>query len=93
MTQSAQDDHFEGVGESASDDEFDISGGAPYVPAIASPLGPEDFEYYWCDELVTMYHLVKDTAHDNGWQLFEGLDFCAFCKFAYTMSSKAKPTC
>ena len=40
-----------------------------------------------------MYHLVKDTAHDNGWQLFEGLDLCAFCKFAYAMSSKAKPSC
>lgn len=83
------DDIYEGVGDSASDDD-DFQ---KYVPAIKSPLGLEEFEYYWNDELVTLYHQLKDTCSSYGFALFETLDFCDFCKFAYVKSSKTKPSC
>lgn len=88
----ALDDQFQGVGDSASDDDCDISGGTRYVAAITSPLGKDDFEYYWADELVQLYHNLKDHAYDQGWPLFENLNFCDFCKFAYDKSSRTKPS-
>lgn len=84
------DDHFQGLGESASDSE---STAGVYVPAIQAPLCCQDFEYYWNEELVIAYHQLKDLVARNGWALFENLDFCDFCKFAYAKSSKTKPVC
>jgi hypothetical protein len=84
-------DHFEGVGDSASDFEDTDGGTVSYVPAIQAPLSRDDFEYYWSEELVTLYHVVKDHCSQYGWPVFDELTFCDFCKFAYDTSSKAKP--
>jgi hypothetical protein len=86
-------DYFQGVGESASDGESETHCYVPYIPAIRAPLSQMDFEYYWAEELVTAYHALKDQCAANGWSLFESLDFCDFCKFAYLKSSKSKPAC
>lgn len=83
------DDIYEGVGDSSSDTDDSHT----YIPAIQSPLDPEQFEYYWNDELMTLYHQLKDTCSSYGFALFESLDFCDFCKFAYVKSSKTKPLC
>jgi hypothetical protein len=84
------DDVYEGLGDSASGSDDDSH---TYVPAIRTPLTPEEFEYYWSDELLTLYHQLKDTCSSYGFALFETLDFCEFCKFAYVRSSKTKPAC
>lgn len=83
-------ERFEGLGEesSGSDDNSER-----YIPAIQAPLTPEQFEYYWNEELVVAYHALKDLCDGGGWALFERLDFCDFCKFAYAKSSKTKPSC
>ena len=82
-------DEFEGVGESASDGEdYDR-----YVPAIQAPLTREQFEYYWGEELLTLYHQLKDTCAAGGFALFEKLEFFDFCQAAYAHSSKRKPVC
>jgi hypothetical protein len=94
-------DLYEGLGESASehsdssdDDAFaETPEACTYVPGIQAPLSPEEFEYYWGEELLTLYHHLKDTISASGWALFERLDYCEFCKFAYGRSSKAKPSC
>lgn len=97
-------DLYEGIGDSASeyssDDVADTSASrrpppevTRYVPAIQSPLSGDDFEYYWGEELLTLYHQLKDTVSNSGWSLFEKLDFCEFCKHAYVWSSRAKPPC
>ena len=52
------DDIYEGVGDSSSDTDDSRT----YIPAIQSPLDPEQFEYYWNDELMTLYHQLKDTC-------------------------------
>jgi len=85
-------DEFEGLGDSAGEeDSFDLSGALAYVPAIQAPLTRDDFEYYWSEELVVLYHTVKDHATQYGWPIFDSLNFCEFCKFAYKHSSKSKP--
>jgi hypothetical protein len=94
-------DLYEGLGDTASDYSSDDSASIPrphpevtrYVPAIQSPLSRDDFEYYWSEELVTLYHQLKDTCNGAGWCLFEQLDFCEFCKHAYQWSSRTKPPC
>ena len=86
---------FEGVGESAASDG-EVSESFPYypyVPAIRAPLDQMQFEYYWGEELLTLYHALKDRCADNGWSLFEKLDFCDFCRFAFLKSSRDKPSC
>jgi hypothetical protein len=87
------DDVYEGIGDSASEYSDDDVAIQRYVPAIRSPLDPEQFEYYWNDELLTLYHQLQDTCAAYGFALFESLDFCEFCKFAYVTSSKTKPSC
>ena len=80
-------DHFEGVGESASDsDDYEA-----YIPAITSPLDLEQFEYYWGDELRDLYDLIRESSHKQGWPLFEKITFANFVAFAYENSSKSKP--
>ena len=86
-------DLYEGIGDSASDDSDGGECTGRYVPAIASPLGEQDFEYYWGEELLTLYHQLQDTCAAQGWTLLEQLDFCDFCKFAFAKSSRVKPTC
>lgn len=84
-----RDDHFEGVG----DEEFsgdDESPGAQFLRSAPPLLNPQDFEDYWSEELVILYHALIDRARGHGWRLFESLDFCDFCKFAYTKSSLEK---
>lgn len=78
---------FEGIGDSASDsEESDV-----YVPAIRSPLGREDFEYYWSEELVVLYHCVIDRAQENGWPLLDKLHVTDFVDFVFRNSSRRKP--
>ena len=86
-------DRFEGVGESASDDsEYDdIPGGTRYIPAIAAPLSREDFDYYWSEELVILFHTLIDHARQYGWPLFENLSITQFCTLAFETSSRSKP--
>jgi hypothetical protein len=82
-------DQFQGVGS-----ESDCDGDDPQNPqqSIAPPppplQAPSDFEDYYSEELVVLYHQLKDQCSDNGWRLFENLDFCDFCKFAYVHSSR-----
>lgn len=87
--------YTEGLGDTVYDSgsEQERDGGFPYVPAIQSPLNAQDFEYYWGDELLVLYHQLKDSCSQYGFALFENLDFCTFCKFAYDQSSKRKPPC
>jgi hypothetical protein len=80
-------DQFRGVG--ASDDESAdelASDGLPPAPL----QDPQDFEDYWSEELVILYHALIDRSAGSGWRLFENLDFCDFCKFAYDKSSRHK---
>ncbi len=84
-------DKFEGLGDSASESDVDCAGGLPYVAAIQAPLSRDDFEYYWSEELVILYHTLKDHAEQYGWPLLDTCDFCDFSKFVYAHSSKAKP--
>ena len=55
----------------------------------------EDAYEVWCDyfseELVTLYHSLKDHTDAMGLALFEFMDISAFCHFAYRMSSGRKP--
>lgn len=83
-------DIYEGLGNAADLDDVVFE---EYIPAITSPLDQEQFEYYWSEELLTLYYKIKDTCLGTGWALFENLDFCEFCKFAYAQSSKSKPVC
>ena len=86
-------DRFEGVGESASDEsEYDDTpGGSRYSPAIAAPLSRDDFDYYWSEELVVLYHTLIDHARQYGWPLFDRLSITQFCTMAFETSSRAKP--
>lgn len=90
--------YTEGLGDTAfhgesDESDYENNGGYLYVPAIRAPLSCQDFEYYWNEELVVLYHQLKDTCASQGFALFETLDFCDFCKFAYVKSSKTKPSC
>lgn len=92
-------DMYEGIGDSASSESDQDSDPhvtpeiTRYVPAIQGPLANDEFEYYYAEELVTLYHQLKDTCANAGWSLFEKLDFCEFCKHAYRWSSRVKPPC
>lgn len=81
------DDRFQGVGEG---DDFagDHSGDDHLSSSVLE--SPQDFEDYWSEELVILYHALIDKAAGSGWRLFERLDFCEFCKFAYVHSSLTK---
>jgi len=62
----------------------------------SGPCNPyEDAYEIWCDyfseELVTLYHSLKDHTDAMGLPLFEFMDISAFCHFAYRMSSGRKP--
>ena len=82
------DTRFQGVGSDTDDDHGDL-----YVPAIPSPLlSRDDFDYYWSEELVTLYHTLKDTAAANGWPLFDRLRSPEpLFALAWAHSSRAKP--
>lgn len=87
--------YSEGLGEfvhESDDSDYERHGGYTHVPAITNPLSCQEFEYYYNEELVILYHQLKDTVSNHGYALFENLDFCDFCKFAYSKSSKTKPT-
>lgn len=80
-------DRYEGLGDSASDDETRDR----YVPAICSPLDRENFEYYWSEELIVLYHCVIDRANENGWPLLDRLHVTDFVDFVFRNSSRRKP--
>ena len=80
------DDRFQGVGEDSAGG--DLSGDDQLSSSVLE--NPQDFEDYWSEELVILYHTLIDKAAGSGWRLFERLDFCEFCKFAYAFSSLTK---
>ena len=82
------DDRYAGVGEDSH--HIDLPGGIPSDDVVPPLEDPQDFEDYWSEELVILYHSLIDRSAGSGWRLFEHLDFCDFCKFAYTHSSRHK---
>lgn len=80
-------DEYAGIGESDSDDGQHPGNFVRPPPPLQDP---QDFEDYWSEELVILYHALIDRAAGNGWRVFESLDFCEFCKFAYEHSSREK---
>ena len=46
---------------------------------------------YYSDELVTLYHSLKDHAAAMGLPMLEHMDMQAFCEFAFKYSSGMKP--
>lgn len=46
---------------------------------------------YYSDELVTLYHSLKDQAASMGLPMLEHMTMQTFCEFAFKMSSGRKP--
>jgi hypothetical protein len=83
------DDRFAGTGELSSGDAEELC--FDDLPDRHGPLNDRmDFEDYYSEELVRLYHLLIDAAADAGWPLFDRLDFCDFAKFAFDKSSRYK---
>lgn len=83
-----ENDLYEGLGESDSDDsgEYDR-----YIPAIQAPLNREQFEYYWGEDLLDLYYSLLENTQKRGLLLFEKLSYMDFLQLAFSSSSLSKP--
>ena len=85
--------NFDGVGEVDFDGHSDDTGeGYPYEAAIPpTNLSRENFDAYWSEEIVILYHALVDAAAERGFPLFDRMNVTDFADFAFANSSRVKP--
>ena len=54
---------------------------------------PEEWEDYWSEELVTLYHCVQDRARGMGAYVLDACTFHDFAPVCWRHSSGRKPPC
>ena len=82
----------EGLGECVTAEELEDELEA-YVPGIESPLNEEEFQYYHGEDVLSLYHWLKDACARQGWFLFSSLSYKDMLELAYRTSPKEKPVC
>lgn len=82
----------EGLGELLTaeeiDDEYET-----YIPAIQSPLNEEQFQYYYGEEVLSLYHWLQDQCQRQGWSIFSKLSYKDMLELAFKTSPRDKPVC
>lgn len=78
-----------------SDEEAFYSGSEEEheLPEVPDPVvtDPEEWQDYWSEELVTLWHLVSDTAKSMGAYVLDACTFSDFAAFCFQKSSGRKP--
>lgn len=79
--------------------EFPPSTSSAVVSSTARPVPSVDFgpppevwiNEWYSEELVTLWHLLKDTIDKNGWGILDACDLLAFSEFCYKHSCRDRP--
>lgn len=77
----SDDEYFSGSEESVYTPEED--------PGVTDP---EEWQDYWSEELVTLWHSLKDQAQSMGAYVLDTCTFADFTHFCFTHSSGRKPS-
>ena len=65
-------------------------GGAVYADD-GRVLDPETWMDYWSEELVTLWHVLKEQCEANGYAILDAARFPDFAEFAFRHSSGRPP--
>lgn len=74
-----------------SDEELSDGEQASTEPAVIDD--PEVWMDYWSEELVTLWHSLKDQAASLGASILDECDFPRFAQFCWQHSSGRPPAC
>lgn len=76
--------HSEGLGDVTYDDEVHFAN-------VQTPISQEEFEYYYGEDVLDIYHMIQNECARVGLTVFLSLSYQDMLELAYKTSPKEKP--